>query len=159
MKRFYYRGSRLAYDLTNTFSWEPYKSMKVKDVILDPDSITIEYPEHGITAFTFNGDTRNESEMKTERCTRKPDGCCFEHSGCGDELCAEHYPLQEVTIKCDKEALINQTIVGFELVPQQEYSSYYHEFDFILESGVRVKLQIGNNTPEHDLTLDLAADY
>lgn len=134
------------------FSWDPYKDLVVKDVLVDDNSIEIVYEEQAIMIDIYGNDCRSKKDMDSEKCNRDPEGCCFEHSTCGYDKCLEHNPLQQISIECDTKLLLNKQIVNF-IFDNEDYSPYVLTFYFVLSNGNKVPLSINNNLTQYTVTV------
>ena len=127
---------------TNTFLW-PYES--IRSVTINDDNIEILCDDVLVTITIMGNDTRDEKAMDHSSCDRSPEGCCFEHSGCGYEKCLEHYPVQKVTFECDI-SLLHGRIKDFIVTG-------WDEFIFVLANGDKVSLSVRNSLPGSDVTV------
>jgi hypothetical protein len=143
-KMYAFTGWHKDYEIVSDFDWNSYKDLIIKDVTIDDNDITIYYENTGLVLSISKGDCRYLSDMDTSICDADPEGCCFEHSGCGYEKCLEHYPLQNVTFECDTKSLIGKNVINFTF-DSDGYDPNFHEFFFILSDGNKVSLTITNN--------------
>jgi hypothetical protein len=122
------------------FSWDLFKNKCVKDVVIHDNMIQIFYEDNLFIISISKEDLRELSDM--DICKLPPEGCCFEHSGCGNTECLQHYPLQEITFELNTHMLINKKIIGFE------------DDNFVLENGMHVPFIINNNLTSYNVRVD-----
>lgn len=78
--------------------------------------------------------------MNMNECDLPPEGCCFEHSSCGDDYCDHHNPYQILEMECSNEELIGQTIIGFSC-----FDGPWYDFE-LSDHKVKVDLFVSNNS-------------
>ena len=154
-----YTGSTKSFILEDLFDWNYFSQSIVKDVLISETDITITTENNEIYV-SWNGcDMRKMENLNIEKCLRQPEGCCFEHSGCDNKLCNEHYPLQKITLEFDRNKILNHKIMGFYHNDEYEYHSYSHEFYFLLDNEDKIQFTL-NNTPDYyDLELLINVSY
>jgi hypothetical protein len=144
MDWFEYCAKKEGYTVVDTLDWSKYTS-PVQSIEQDDASMFINF-EDGLwlSLWVTKEDQRTVAEMSTEKCYAEPDGCCFEHSTCGDPKCLEHDPLQDLKFECQTFDMIGKRIVSFQVEKPEEYMISSHDFFFVLESGDRVAFTISN---------------
>jgi len=139
-----YYGDKSKSIISDTFCW----NKSVKDIItIDNNTFEVLCDDNDIFYISISKeDIREIIDMNI--CNLPPEGCCFEHSGCGNNSCVKHYPLQEITFEFNYKELINNTIIGFKKI-----GDYQHSFNFILKDNKLVPLIINNNLPQYFVSL------
>lgn len=151
-----YIGESNSYEINDALLWDSIEGFRVVNVTGDwlerGQDITIELTRCCLLMSITGTDTRPRDGMNYEPCDRRPEGCCFEHSGCGYEQCAQHHPLQRIEIECDTYRLINRNIKHIRC-ENQEYSAYIHEFSFVLSDEETVPLKIFNDHKAYGISM------
>ena len=149
---FDYTAEKTGCKIKDTMDWTRYEYI-VRSIDIDAKDISLDCDDHAITIWWIKDDPREKEDMDTGKCFSDPEGCCFEHTTCGNSKCLEHDPLQELKIECELDKLIGKRIVGFVVkTPPKEYMIEYHKFAFILASGEQVDLSITNSTTNSNVS-------
>jgi len=133
----------------------------IKEVVLDePDRLSLRYSNgDSVEFYLFQDDYRMDEDMDTSVCHAEPEGCCFEHSGCGYEKCITHYPLQNARIDFDyPQKLIGKRVINF-IADEGDERSSVHTFLFVLENGDCVDLDVCSNTSHYGITIMYELNY
>ncbi|CAH6419031.1 Hypothetical protein HVR_LOCUS219 [uncultured virus] len=134
-------------------SWEQVDMIPIEEIRKDDEGyVDLLCRDHVISIWWLDGESRDKDSMNFSKCEYPPEGCCFEHSGCGYEFCNEHNPFQMISIKCDFDKLLGKRIKEF---VHLRTSTYEHEFAFVLDNKEKVIFNLKNNNPNKIVSLHI----
>jgi hypothetical protein len=150
MLEYYAQGETRKF--VDNIDWTTLTEPVVIDIDEGEDYLHITFADYKMLYVDWSKHDRREKEELHYGCNAtQPYGCCClsgtNNSGCGDELCVKHYPVQIIEMECNVAGLLNRKLTGLRKVSDE------HEFAFILENLEQVPLTFYSNSSYFGLTM------